>query len=66
MSGSVRDYLEERERHLEKRVEALVAENARLKSVLGHMRKHSGECLGDNPRWMAEIDKLLAEPETRN
>lgn len=39
------------------------SETAQLRRILTHMRKNSGECLGDNPRWMAEIDKLLASTD---
>jgi hypothetical protein len=35
----------------------------RLRDMLAHLRKHPGECLGDNPRWVAEIDRLLTETE---
>ena len=34
-----------------------------LEATLRHLREHAGDCLADNPRWLAKIDALLG-PKT--
>jgi hypothetical protein len=64
--ADMRDYLEQREKTLEARVERLVNEKCALESLwqeardlLQHFRRNEGECVGDNPRWLEAIDRLL-------
>ena len=42
---------------LDKAIEQIVE----LRVVLKHLRDRPGECLGDNPKWLAKIDALLAQ-----
>lgn len=38
----------------------LLRQLAEARVVLKHLRDRPGECLADNPRWLAKIDQLLA------
>ena len=40
--------------------EYLIRQVAELRVMLHLLRRNPGECLMDHPKWIAEIDKLLA------